>query len=67
MRRREVIAGLAGDAVWRVAPGQQQVDRLRRIGVGIPARSAAFADGVLRLSALVLIYTELGFSAGEGD
>jgi hypothetical protein len=38
---------------------------MRRIGVGIPARVAAFVDGVLRLSAFVLIYTELGFQQGR--
>jgi putative ABC transport system substrate-binding protein len=37
MRRREFIAGLAGAAVWPLAASAQQPDRMRRIGILLPA------------------------------
>jgi len=58
MRRREVIAGIAGAAAWPLATLAQRSNRMRRIGVFMPftnddpegqARVAVFRDGLHEL------------------
>ena len=55
MKRREFIAGVAGAAVWPMAAGAQQPDRMRRVGILMnlaaddpvsKARATAFAQGL---------------------
>src|SRR4051812_17238932 len=58
MRRREFVAGLVGAAAYSIAATAQQPERMRRIGVLLPAaaddpefqaRIAAFLDGLTQL------------------
>jgi putative ABC transport system substrate-binding protein len=58
MRRREFIAGLGGAAAWPLAAGAQQPERMRRIGIILPAsadepeyqaRVGAFRQGLALL------------------
>jgi putative ABC transport system substrate-binding protein len=58
IRRREFIAGLGGAAAWPLAAGAQQPERMRRIGIILPAsedepeyqaRVGAFRQGLALL------------------
>src|SRR5689334_14546344 len=63
MRRREFIAGLGGVAVWPVAARAQQTERMRRIGVLLPA-AADDAEFQARLAAFHQSLTLLGWTIG---
>ena len=66
MRRREVIAGLAGAAVWRprAARGQQQTDRMRRIAV-LAGTAADDPEQQARIAAFVQALSQLGWNDGR--
>ena len=63
MRRREFIAGLGGAAMWPLAARAQQGERMRRIGVLLPA--AVDDTGFqARLAALRERLAQLGWTIG---
>jgi putative ABC transport system substrate-binding protein len=64
MRRREFIAGLGSAAVWSLAAGAQQGDRVRRIGVLMPGDET---DPVWKhqLSAFTQALVDLGWTDGR--
>jgi putative tryptophan/tyrosine transport system substrate-binding protein len=64
VRRRELIAGLAGAAAWPLAARAQQADRVRRIGVLMPGDET---DPVrkIRLSAFTQALADLGWTDGR--
>ena len=63
MRRRVLTAGLAGAAVWRLraARGQQQTDRMRRIGVLFGA-AADDPESQTRIAAFAQELAQLGWA-----
>ena len=64
MRRREVIAGLGSAAAWPVVGRAQQGDRVRRIGVLLPA-SAEDTEYQARLGAFHQGLALLGWTIGR--
>jgi putative ABC transport system substrate-binding protein len=64
MRRRQFIAGLVGAAAWPVAARAQQSERMRRIGVLLPATTddAAFSA---RVGAFLEGLALLGWTIGR--
>jgi putative ABC transport system substrate-binding protein len=63
MKRREFIAGLGSAAAWPVVAGAQQGDRVRRIGVLLPA-AAGDAEFQARLGAFLQALALLGWTIG---
>ena len=64
MRRREFIAGLGSAVAWPLAARAQQGDRVRRIGILLPAA----ADDVVfqtRLGAFLQALGLLGWTIGR--
>jgi putative ABC transport system substrate-binding protein len=64
MRRREFIAGLGGAAAWPLAARAQQRDRVRRIGVLMPADENDPGYNSL-LSAFTQALADLGWTEGR--
>jgi putative ABC transport system substrate-binding protein len=64
MRRREFIAGLAGAATWPLAARAQQAQRMRRIGLLLPA-SATDPEFQARIGAFLQGLQEAGWSIGR--
>jgi putative ABC transport system substrate-binding protein len=65
MRRRDCIAGIAGSAVaWPLAARAQQSERVRRIGVLLPA-AADDAEFQARLGAFLQALALLGWTDGR--
>jgi putative ABC transport system substrate-binding protein len=64
MRRREFIAGLGSAVVWPLAAGAQQPERMRRIGILLPA-SADDAEFQARVGAFLQGLTLLGWTIGR--
>jgi ABC-type uncharacterized transport system substrate-binding protein len=65
MRRRDIIAGIAGSAVaWPLATRAQQPERVRRVGV-LMYSTADDADGQARLAAFAQALKQLGWSDGR--
>jgi len=64
MRRREFIAGLGEAAVWPLAAGAQQSERVRRIGVLLPA-AADDPEYQVRVGALQQELALLGWAIGR--
>ena len=64
MRRREFIAGLGSAAVWPIAARAQQPQRLRRIGVLLPA-TADDAEYQARVGAFLQGLEQSGWSIGR--
>lgn len=65
MRRREFIKGLAGSAVaWPLASRAQQSERMRRIGVILPA-AANDAEFQTWVGAFLQALAQLGWSIGR--
>ena len=64
MRRREFIAGLGGAAAWPLAARAQQRDRVRRIGVLMPADENDPGYNSL-LSAFTQALADLGWTDGR--
>ena len=64
MRRREFIAGLGSAAAWPMAARAQQVERMRRIGVLLPA-AADDAEFQARLGAFLQALALLGWTIGR--
>jgi hypothetical protein len=64
MRRRQFITLLGGAAAWPLAPGAQQPDRMRRIGVLLPA-AADDADYQARVGAFLQALALLGWTIGR--
>jgi putative ABC transport system substrate-binding protein len=64
MRRRQFIAGLGSAAVWPVAVRAQQADRVRRIGVLLPA-TADDAEFQARLGAFLQGLALSGWNIGR--
>jgi putative tryptophan/tyrosine transport system substrate-binding protein len=64
MRRREFISLLGGAAAWPVAAHAQQGDRMRRIGVLVPA-SSNDSESQTRLKALREGLEQFGWSDGR--
>jgi putative ABC transport system substrate-binding protein len=62
MRRREFIAGLGGTAVWPLAAGAQQGERMRRIGVLLGWNSGSEAP---YLDAFIQELAHLGWVDGR--
>jgi len=61
MRRRDLIAGLGGAAAWPVAGWGQQDNRVRRIGVLMPAFPERDPQAQLRVATLELALAKLGW------
>ena len=64
MKRREFIAGAASAAVWPLAARAQQRDRVRRVGVLLPA-TADDAEFQTFYGAFLQALTQLGWSIGS--
>ena len=64
MRRRAFIAFIGGAAAWPLAARAQQSDRVRRIGVLLPA-TANDAEFQTRLAAFLQELAQLGWSEGH--
>jgi putative ABC transport system substrate-binding protein len=64
IRRREFIAGLGGAAAWPLAARAQQRDRMRRIGVLMPA-AADDPESLARIGAFLQGLQELGWTGGR--
>jgi putative tryptophan/tyrosine transport system substrate-binding protein len=64
MRRREFIAGLGSAAAWPVAARAQQPERMRRIGVLLPA-AADDAEFQARVGAFLQALALLGWTVGR--
>jgi putative tryptophan/tyrosine transport system substrate-binding protein len=65
MRRRDFIAGIAGSAAaWPLAARAQQPDRMRRIGVLLPA-AADDAEYQARVGAFLQALALLGWTIGR--
>src|SRR5215207_7131842 len=65
MRRRDIIAGIAGSAVaWPLATPAQQPEPMRRVGV-LMYSTADDADGQVRLAAFAQTLKQLGWSDGR--
>jgi putative ABC transport system substrate-binding protein len=76
MRRRDFIAGIGSTAALPTAARAQRPDRLRRIGVlmasaaddpDVPARIAAFAQGLQELGWIVGANVRIDYRWGAGD
>jgi putative ABC transport system substrate-binding protein len=76
LRRREFIAGLGGAAVWPLAAGAQQGERVRRVGVLMnlavddseaQARNAAFLQRLSELGWTVGRNLRIEYRWGAGD
>ena len=61
LRRRELIAGLGGAAAWPLAARAQQGERMRRIGVLMPA-AADDPESLARIGAFLQGIQELGWT-----
>jgi putative tryptophan/tyrosine transport system substrate-binding protein len=64
MRRRDFITGLASAAAWPFAAGAQQPEKVRRIGVLMPA-AANDTEYHTRVSAFLQGLQELGWTIGR--
>jgi putative ABC transport system substrate-binding protein len=64
VRRREFIAGLCGAAAWPLAARAQQGERMRRVGVLLPA-AANDAEFQARIGAFLQGLTLLGWTIGR--
>jgi putative ABC transport system substrate-binding protein len=64
LRRREFIAGLGGAAVWPLAAGAQQGNRVRRIGV-LMGPDENDPEGKRRYSAFTQALADLGWTDGR--
>src|SRR5499427_8341395 len=64
MKRRTFIAGLGGAAAWPVVARSQQGDRVRRIGVLVPA-AADDAEYQARVGAFLQGLALLGWTIGR--
>ena len=64
IRRRQFITLLGGAAVWPLAVGAQQGDRVRRIGVLLPA-DETFPEAKARISVFTQALTGLGWTEGR--
>src|SRR5438445_6166496 len=65
MRRRDIIAGIAGSAVaWPLAARAQQGERMRRIGV-LMSLAADDSESSARLTAFVQGLQQLGWTDGR--
>jgi putative ABC transport system substrate-binding protein len=64
MRRREFIAGLGSTVAWPLAARAQQADRVRRIGVLLPA-TADDAEFQARVGAFLQAMALLGWTIGR--
>src|SRR5215217_4855608 len=64
MRRREFVTLVAGAAAWPFAARAQQSERIRRIGIILPA-AAEDSEFRPRLSAFLQRMQDLGWSIGR--
>jgi putative tryptophan/tyrosine transport system substrate-binding protein len=64
MRRREFIAGLGSAALWPVAAGAQEGDRVRRIGV-LMSQNENDPEGKRRYSGFTQALAVLGWTEGR--
>ena len=64
MRRREFITLLGGAAAWPLAARAQQAERMRRIGVLLPA-AADDAEFQARFGAFLQALAQLGWTIGR--
>jgi putative ABC transport system substrate-binding protein len=64
MRRRDFIAGIGCAAAWPVAAGAQQRERMRRVGVIIPA-AGGDAEYQARVAGFVQSLEALGWTDGR--
>src|SRR5262245_32929649 len=64
MRRRELITLIGGAAAWPIAARAQQTERVRRIGVLMPA-TADDAEYQARLGAFLQALAHFGWTIGR--
>jgi putative ABC transport system substrate-binding protein len=64
MKRRQLIALLAGTAAWPLVARAQQLERMRRIGV-LSALAADDPEGQARIAAFLRELQQLGWSEGR--
>ena len=64
MNRRETITLLGSAAAWPLAAGAQQGDRVRRIGVLLPA-DETFPEAKARISGFTQALADLGWTDGR--